>query len=243
MLWLSHERPGGAVQDILRNGLIDGIVVSIVAQEDPWVTPLLDGLLPCALVGRHATRDVSHATIDNVNGTRALMRHLRDEGYTRLATIRGPLGNADADERFAVFVEERGGPEPLDANLIAVGDYTYDTGFAAATALLRHQPDCIVASNDHMALGAIDALAAAGLSVPGDVGVCGWDDMRALNRPDVGLTTVRQDVDAVGREAVAILLELLGGAEGPIRRVLPAPLVVRNSTRRSARVVGGQMRT
>ena len=235
MLWLSHEQPGGGVRSILQSGLVDGVVVSIIAQDDPWAEALLESSLPCVSIGRYiGHEDVSYATVDNVTGTRALMVHLREQGYARIATIRGPVGNADADERFAVYVEGIGGPAAIDHNLVAHGGFSYQGGYAAAKALLRHRPDCIVAANDHAALGAVDAIREAGLSVPHDVGVSGWDDMRALSRPDVGLTTVHQDVEGVGREAVTILLELLDGATGPIHRTLPAELVVRGSTTRRA---------
>jgi DNA-binding LacI/PurR family transcriptional regulator len=76
--------------------------------------------------------------------------------------------------------------------------------------------------------------------VPHDVAVTGWDDMREISRPTIGLTTIRQDVEAVGREATSILLERLAGAAGPIQRTLPTSLVIRDSTLRRAPVsVGG----
>lgn len=233
MLWLSHQRPGTAVQAVLRGGLVDGLVVSITAQSDPWVESLLDSGIPCVLIGRHSSRPgLSYATIDNASGSAALMGHVLEQGFRRIAIVRGPLGNADADERYAAYVAGMGGESAVDANLVAEGDFTYDSGYQAAGRLLRHRPDCIVAANDHMALGVIDALADAGLSVPHDVGVTGWDDMRELRRPLVSLTTVRQDIQAVGREAVGILLEILGGASEPIQRVLPTSLVARSSTLR-----------
>ena len=233
MLWLSHSRPGGAVQEVLKGGLVDGLVVSITAQQDPWLESLLDSGIPCALIGRHSTRsDLSYATVDNVGGSNALMAHLLSQGFQRIAMVRGPLGNSDADERYAAYAAALGGDVGVDANLVTYGDFTYDSGYAGAQRLLRHQPDCIVASNDHMALGVVDAVTDAGLSVPQDVGVTGWDDMRELHRPLVSLTTVRQDVAAVGMEAVSLLLEIVNGATGPIQRVMPASLVVRNSTLR-----------
>ncbi|MEP7055642.1 MAG: LacI family DNA-binding transcriptional regulator [Actinomycetota bacterium] len=245
MLWLSHREPSGAVHEVLQNGLVDGLVISIVAQEDPWVNVLLDGPLPCSLIGRHTGRDdLSYASIDNITSTRELMAHLLEQGYQRMAMIRGPIGNADADERYAVFAEALGGEAAIDANLVVVGKYDYDSGYQCAEALLRRRPDCIVAANDHMALGAIDAVLDAGLSVPHDVAVTGWDDMREISRPTIGLTTVRQDVEAVGREATLILLELLGGAAGPIQRTLPTAPVIRDSTlRRTPISVGGGSKT
>jgi DNA-binding LacI/PurR family transcriptional regulator len=240
MLWLSHQRPSGTVNEVLQNGIVDGLVISIVAQDDPWVTALLDGPLPCSLIGRHTGRDdVSYASIDNITSTRALMAHLLEQGYRRLSMIRGPIGNADSDERYAMFAEALGGADAVDANLVAVGAYDYDSGYRCARALLRYDPDCIVAANDHMALGAVDAVLDAGLSVPGDVAVTGWDDMREISRPTIGLTTVHHDVEAVGREATMILLELLAGAAGPIQRTLPTSLVIRDSTQRRAPVALG----
>ncbi|MDQ1708944.1 MAG: hypothetical protein QOG49_329 [Frankiaceae bacterium] len=231
MLWLSHQRPSGAVQEALQNGIVDGLVISIIAQQDPWVDALLDGPLPISLVGRHTRRaQLSYASVDNITSTRELIAHVLEQGYQRLATIRGPIGNADADERYDVFVESLGGPDSVDANLVEVGAFTYESGYTAARALLRHEPDCIVAANDQMAMGAIDALLDAGLSVPRDIAVTGWDDMPMIRRPATGLTTVRHDIEAVGCEATTILLQLLAGAPGPIQRTLPSSLLVRDST-------------
>ncbi|RZS91260.1 LacI family transcriptional regulator [Motilibacter rhizosphaerae] len=243
MLWLSHDRPGGAVSELLSGSIIDGLVISIIALGDAWVQSLLEGPVPVVLVGRppqaEAEEALSWVAVDNAGGTAALLAHLREEGYERIATIRGPVGNTDADERHAAYVAALGGEAAVDANLVAVGDFGYESGYAAAQRLLARRPDCIVAANDHAALGAVDAITDAGLSIPGDVAVAGWDDVASLRRRGVELTTVRQDVEAVGREAVAILLELLDGdAEGPVRRVLPTELVVRESTRRPA---GGPM--
>ncbi len=233
MLWLSHTRPGSAVEQAFMSGLIDGLIISIVAQVDPWVDSIIDSGLPCVLLGRHATRTgASFASVDNVAGTRALMAHLLECGYRRIAMIRGPIGNTDADERYATYVDALGGVDEIDPDLVAVGDYTYTGGYAHASQLLAQRPDCIVGGNDHTALGAIDAILDAGLRVPSDIAVTGWDDMPELRRPSVGLTTVHQDVEAVGNEAVAALLELLGGALGPLHRVLPTSLVVRQSTSR-----------
>lgn len=244
MLWLSHREPSGAVHEVLQNGIVDGLVISITAQDDPWVDALLDGPLPCTLIGRHAGRpDTSFATIDNLTSTRALMAHLLDQGYQRLSFIRGPVGNADSDERYAMFVEALGGPDAVDANLVAVGRFDYDSGYRCAQSLLRYDTDCIVAANDHMAVGAIDAIHASGRSVPDDVAVTGWDDFLEIRRNSIGLTTVKHDVEAVGREATLILLALLAGAEAPIQRVLPTSLVIRDSSRRARIAVGGGLTT
>ncbi len=235
MLWLSHERPGPAVEHVLNSGLVDGLVVSIVAQDDPWVSGLLESGLPCVTIGRHSARpDLSYATVDNVGGTRELMTHLLAQGYSRIAAIRGPVGNADADERFGAYVEALGGLRSVDANLVVRGAYDFDGGYAACQAVLRHRPDCVVAANDHAALGAMQAIRDAGLRVTDDVAVSGWYDMSALRPQAHGLTTVAHDVEAVGQEAVSILGELLAGDRGPIQRVLPARLVVRASTCRGA---------
>ncbi|MEU4607312.1 LacI family DNA-binding transcriptional regulator [Kribbella sp. NPDC023972] len=235
MLWLSHDRPSRAIRETVSNGIIDGLVVSILAQNEPWIDELLDSGLPCVLIGRHSSRtDTSYAAIDNITATRALMEHLRDQGYMRVATIRGPIGNTDAEERHSVFIEAMGGADQIDANLVAVGDFSYESGYDAAAALLRHGPDCIVAGNDPMAMGALAALRAAGLRIPEDIGVSGWDDVRDANRIDVRLTTVHHDMAAVGREAVEILLKQMGGVQGPIRRTVPASLVIRESTLRTS---------
>jgi LacI family transcriptional regulator len=230
MVWLTRAAPKGAVEEILRNGIVDGLVISSLAQKDSWVEELLDGSLPAVLVGRHPTRvDVSWVDIDHRAGVAALMDHLVSIGRRRIATITGPMDRHDAAERYRAYADAlaRHGL-PLDPDLVAHADFRQPQGAEAMRALLAHRPDAVLAANDETAHAAIGVLLAAGLRVPEDVAVTGFDDLR--RSAGMPLTTVRHDVAAIAGEALDVLVGLLRGEPGPEHRMLPATIVLRSST-------------
>ncbi len=172
--------------------------------------------------------------IDNHAGARAAVEHLLGLGHRRIALLRGPLGNSDAEERA------RGSREALLAAGIAPsselefdGDFTEASGYAAARPLLTRQPrpTAVFAANDAMAVGLLGALSDAGVPVPGGMAVVGFDDIAIARYLSPALTTVSVDMCGLGRRAVELLLEPQeqdnGGGGG--RELLPARLVVRAS--------------
>jgi LacI family transcriptional regulator len=173
-------------------------------------------------------------TADHYNGSRAAVRHLVSLGHRRIAHIAG-------HEKIASTAERRRGYEevlsecglPRDRSLIEKGDNTQPTGFAAAQRLLalRAPPTAIFASNDSTALGVLEAAQTAGLRVPEDLSVVGFDDIpvAALSYPP--LTTVRQPMEQMGRSAVNTLLALLAGVEAVSPVItFPTELIIRGST-------------
>ncbi len=172
--------------------------------------------------------------VDNARGMRALLLHLLDvHGLRRLALIRGPEASEEASARFAVYREvltERG--IPIDPQLIAPGEFVRSSGSEAIRAFIdeRHvEFDAVVASNDVMAFGAVEALAARGLRVPQDVVVVGFDDIAGARFFSPPLTTVRQPLRDQGLIAAEQVLAVLRGEPPPSRTVLRTQLVVRQS--------------
>ncbi|WP_382310176.1 LacI family DNA-binding transcriptional regulator [Herbiconiux sp. UC225_62] len=170
---------------------------------------------------------------DNRAGGRLVGEHLRALGHTSVAVLAGPRGLRSAEERVAGFQEVFPDTEVL------AGDFSEETAFKRTTELVaagheaatRHPlPTAIFASNDLAAFGVIDALAAVGLTVPRDVSVVGFDDVALARRITPALTTVRQAVDEIGRQATQTLLELVAGdAPSPVPPC-PVELVPRAST-------------
>jgi LacI family transcriptional regulator len=187
------------------------------------------------LVGRHPTRtDVASIQIDNAAGARAAVGHLLDGGSRRVAIILGPGERTDTQDREAGYraaLAERG--IDVDPDLIARGDFNVETGYEAMTGLLPHRPDAVFATNDPMAVGAMRAILEADLRVPDDIAVAGFDDLPVAVTTDPPLTTVRQDIARVGQSAVDTLVGLLEHGRDSVvgATVIPAPLVVRQSTR------------
>jgi len=156
--------------------------------------------------------------------------HLLDLGHRTVHHVRGPEGWLDADARADGWQHElrsrRCAVPP-----VLVGDWSARSGYAAGTALAADPSvSAIFVANDQMALGVLLALHDAGRDIPGDVSVVGFDDTNESEFFHPPLTTVRQDLDEVGRASVALLLELIDGEPPREVRIEPT-LVVRASTR------------
>ncbi|NLT54037.1 MAG: GGDEF domain-containing protein [Actinomycetales bacterium] len=188
--------------------------------------------LPTVVVGS-AHPDVTTVRVDNHPGMRELMAHLLDErGIRRPVFVRGSLHQIDSVEREAVYREEltrRG--LPVDEELVIQGGFVAHEAHRRLWDLLQRRRDLdgVVAANDLMARGCVTALAEAGLRVPDDVVVAGFDNEResVLWPP---LTTIDQALSEQGRVAVEQLLVQAGGDRRRQTLLVPSRLVVREST-------------
>ena len=235
MLWMGTTEPGQALSDGLRAGLVDGVVVSGVALGSEWVEALFDGPQPCVLVGRHPTRHVPRVELTNEPSAAAAVDHLIAGGGRRIAVILGPSGRVDGHDRQVGYERSlyRNGIE-VDTRLVERGDFTIESGYEAMRRLLAHRPDSVFACNDLMAAGALQAIAEAGLRVPDDIAVMGFDDLPIASRTNPPLSTVSQDITEIGAAAVDLLLGLVTGDAdvGPdTTRTVTGPLQLRESTR------------
>jgi DNA-binding LacI/PurR family transcriptional regulator len=178
--------------------------------------------------------DMSSVCIDNESGMRVAVEHLiREHGMKRIAFVRGPLANAEAERRFGVYKQalERSGiafcPE-----LVAVGDFEQRGGREATRTLLGDHKlsadnlDAIVAANDAMAVGVLDELGRRDIRVPDGIAVVGFDDIEESRFTIPPLTTVRQPLYEQGRDAVRIVLDRLRLRD---RRALPPERIVRRT--------------
>jgi DNA-binding LacI/PurR family transcriptional regulator len=160
------------------------------------------------------------------------VEHLLRLGHERVATITGPLNMCAGQDRLEGYrqaLAARG--IPVDEDLIAEGDFTEGGGRAAMRRLLPHRPTAVFAASDMMAVGAIKVLREAGLRVPEDVAVVGFDDIPLASMVEPPLTTVRQPIEQLGSMAVELLVSLMEnpGEETVHRVVLPTELVIRAS--------------
>ncbi len=233
MLWLAEpEYERRQIRQIMYSGLVDGVIVSSMLLNDSLVQALSDGDLPFMLVGRHPTdTHASYVDADNIGGAREAVTHFLRLGRTRVATITGPqnmIVGADRLTGYLAALHERG--VISDASLIAEGDFTEADGYRAMQQLMMRRPDALFAASDMMAIGAMRALREAGLRVPEDVAVVGFDDLPQSARTEPPLTTVRQPTYRLGTTAVDSLLDLIEYPDSSPRRiVLPTELVVRAS--------------
>ncbi|MFE1664578.1 LacI family DNA-binding transcriptional regulator [Microbacterium sp. P02] len=189
--------------------------------------------VPLVAVASESRGRALRVTIDQYGGARTAVSHLIELGHRDIRHIGGPAGSMDAEERLRGW-RDRLIEEGLPIGEHTRGDWTPDAGFAAGEALLEDGvPGAVFVANDQMALGLLHALSAAGVRVPQDVSVIGFDDIPEAAHFSPPLTTIRQDFVALGRDAMIAVLALLqdeqAGAVPPAPR--PPRLVVRGSTR------------
>lgn len=176
-----------------------------------------------------ATTGLIPVSVDQEGGARDAVQHLLSLGHTEIVHVPGPPGWFEAQARQAAW-QQAMTQAGLPARVVGSGSWEAAAGYEAGRQLLREGlPTGVFAANDELALGLIRALVEAGLSVPGDVSVVGFDDIPVAPFYLPPLTTVRQDFIDLGRQVVATLVDAIGGStQLPVVR--PARLVVRKST-------------
>ncbi|MGW3096773.1 LacI family DNA-binding transcriptional regulator [Streptomyces sp. NPDC001102] len=216
----------------LRQGRADGALVVSTHAEDPLPALLAEARLPAVLFAR-PSRPVrlSYVDLAHRDGGRLAAEHLLGRGCRRLATICGPLDVPASQERLAGFrdtLARHGHPYVP----VTEGGFTLDSGVAAMSYLLEHQPDTdgVFAANDLMARGACQVLRERGRRIPEDVAVVGFDDSTVAVTSRPRLTTVRQPVEEMAAEMARLLDEHILGARTEATSVVFEPgLVVRES--------------
>jgi LacI family transcriptional regulator len=234
MLWLAEpDDERRLVNQVLRNGMLDGLIVTTMHLPEEIVDALLAAGLPFVFAGRYTDRriEASYVDVENRRGAQEAVTHLLRLGCRRVAHITGPLDTTSAQDRLQGYKDAlrsrgmRWAPE-----LVAEGDFTESTGYFAMQTLLSLDFDALFAANDLTAMGAIRALREAGRRVPEDVAVVGFDDIAVAASADPPLTTVRQPSDRMGAVATETLIDMIDHDDAFLHRVvLPTELVIRGS--------------
>ena len=210
-------------------GLVDGLIVmSPDLEPSALLADLPSGVDVVMLNSRVDGR--ASITIDNSGGAREVVRHLHSAGHARIAFIAGPPHNADAESRRRGF---RTATRAASIEAIELaGDFTEASGHEAGQAIMamRPRPTAVFAANDSMAIGALSAFREAGLRVPQDLALVGFDDIPIARYLTPPLTTVRVEIAELGRRAVVHILAALENGDGVKKRdVIKTTLVVRES--------------
>lgn len=221
------EEQGEAVRAM--RGRVDGLLVMSPFVDDAgFLRDCLTPGLPAVFVNSRLP-DAGYRSlgIDHYGGARTMMRYLAACGYTRIAFIAGPDDNMDARERLRGYhdaLAESPGARPW----VLSGDFDEASGHHAGRLLLDagQRPDAVFAANDMMALGCLFAFAEAGVRVPDDIAVAGFDDIPLARYVHPALTTMRVDIADLGARALRALLE----PQLPTASTLTATLVARAST-------------
>jgi DNA-binding LacI/PurR family transcriptional regulator/serine phosphatase RsbU (regulator of sigma subunit) len=232
----SAER--NAIYDLVTPNAIDGLIVMAPISNEIGVAELGTycerfGAIPACFLSMAMPRR-SSVVVDDAEGMRKLVEHLVDHhGKRRVAFIRGPVGNEEAERRYRVYGEvlARHGLA-VDPALVTIGDFNLPSGRAAARTLCEERRvtfDALVAANDYMALGAMETLIKFGYDIPGKIAVAGFDDIDEARFVSPSLSTVRQPLYESGRHAAELVLAAMGGDATPHLVTLPTDLVLRES--------------
>ncbi|MEP7287365.1 MAG: LacI family DNA-binding transcriptional regulator [Chloroflexota bacterium] len=234
---INHTERTSYYLSLLSNALVDGVLMVVPLDYENIVNDLKTHNLSYVIIDHHSgTENEPSVTATNRKGILDAMRHLFALGHHRIGFITGRMDIACSQDRLQGYQDglaEVG--RPFDPELIGEGDFSQLAGFQQAQRLLqlRQPPTAIVASNDVMALGVMDAAKAAGLTIGQDISIVGFDDIEMASHTYPPLTTVRQPMAAMGETALELLVTLLEGHTAlTMRRELPTELIIRESTGR-----------
>jgi len=216
-------------------GRVDGLVIMSPHIDAHTLKENLPQSLPVVLLNCPIDDDsFDSLNVDNFGGAFAMVSHLLDHGRRRIAIIKGTERNLDAAERLRGYrgALTSAGATP-DGALERDGGFSEAGGYEAARSLLSLpvRPDAIFASNDSMAIGALSALRDAGLQVPGDISLAGFDDIPIASYLTPSLTSVHVGIHSLGVQAIETLLNAVRGKNNHRKNqiVLPTTLRLRES--------------
>lgn len=232
IVWNSDETDEDAAADAARQGMVDGIIFTSATPASTSLYEEIAQRVPVVLVNRTVEGwPCDQVESDNFAGGRLVAQHFVASGRRRIGLLSGPPLPSTIRNREAGFLEACGTPPAT----VRVDAFTYKAGVEGMERLLAlaERPDAVFCANDVLALGARDAARKAGVEVPAELWLVGYDDIGMAGWTAFDLTTVRQPIEEMVREAVRLLRQRLAGEEFPRQRLcLPAALVVRGSTER-----------
>jgi len=218
---------------MMRGRSIDGVIITTARLDDPIVDECIKHDIPFVLVNRTVRNDgVNAVLVDEEFGVRAALDHLVQLGHTRIAHVAGQEQTSTGFERLRAFQDYMKLHDLGPALVEGTDKFTLEEGFAACEALLKRDGSftAILAGNDLIAMGCIDALKEAGKRVPEDVSIVGGNDIPFLSRMVPALTTNRIPKYEMGSQATTLLLELIDGSErNPVLIRMQPKLIIRNS--------------
>lgn len=219
---------------LAQDGRVDGVFLSDLRHNDPRIDLLTSLGLPAVTLNRPEVPSPFPAVcLDDRPGTIAVVQHLLELGHRRIAHVAGPQAFVHATARTEAFVSALAAAG-LQPAAIEVSDFTAVGGIESTKRLLAlpDRPTAIVYANDRMAIAGMGAAQQAGLRVPDDLSVAGFDDSELAEFVHPGLTTVRADPHAFGEAAARTLNQLIDGDGSgvPDVELPPARLIIRRST-------------
>lgn len=235
LLSLSHEdsRKEQSIVEMMAQRQVDGIIVSASRVGNHYLN-LLEGLhIPIVLINSHHTSEnVYSIAMDDHHGGLVATQHLIDLGHQHIGYITSERGGRTSRQRMAGYREAlKEADLPSERTLVAKGNGRVAGGEAAMTRLLARdpRPTAVFCYNDLTAIGALRAIVQAGLCVPEDVSLVGFDGLVEATYVNPPLTTVEQPRHQMGRLAAQMIIGLLSDESQPTRLVLQGTLIRRDS--------------
>lgn len=235
VLFNAREQDEDVYTRVLLEQRVDGMIFTSARRESLMVHELIERRFPLVLTNRYSEDVECDMSIgENEGGARAAARHLLELGHRRIAVMTGDPATSTSHERLEGFrkeLEDAGGG--LDAELVRMAGFSSARAQAETAELLTGEdpPTAVFCLNDLMAFGAINAVRAAGLSVPGEVSVVGFDDIWMAGWESFRLTTVHQPLAEMARSSVELLTQRMEDPDRPVRKlVFQTKLVVRDTT-------------
>jgi LacI family transcriptional regulator len=231
-LFHSREEEDITIESIVNTSLVDGLIITADRKVDPIAQALLKRHMPFVQLGRPELRPktINFVDVDNVAGGKMATDHFISLGYQRIAIIASDQNTAGDDRLNGYYAALQAHGRPIDDHLVAYGDFSIKSAAQAMNRLLPHQPDAVFVCSDSMALGALMAIREAGLSVPEDIAVIGYDDLPPAVQSTPPLSTIRQPVFETGQLAVNTLVDVLDKKpKSATSHILSNQLVIRHS--------------
>ena len=215
---------------------VDGLLIMATEVPAEAVQALMPADIPAVFVNTQSASDAFDTfDFDNFEGMFKMTTHLLKLGHRRIAFVKGPPGAQDGEQRFLGYraaLAERGVPH--SAALEIAADYSPEAGYEAGRDVLALDPlpTAVVAVNDYCAIGVMSALREAGVRIPDEVSVAGFDGIPSARFTYPPLSTVHVPIREIGMAAIERLVERLDKASAwnPKRQAFPAKLVLRPST-------------
>jgi LacI family transcriptional regulator len=224
---------GKPVAECIDSDSLAGIVLTPPLSDDRHVLSMIEARkLPYVRIAPLLDSDRGTTVVmDEYDAARAATDVLLKKGHRRIGFVRGPRQHLVSIRRFNGYTNALGGKGlRVDQSLIVHGDFSRQSGRDQAAALFAAKPTAIFASNDEMAAGIIDAANAAGISIPGDISVVGFDDNAIARTVRPNLTSVRQPLEEMGEVACQLLVDRIRHpSRGNQHKQVPFQIVERDS--------------
>ncbi|RAK12710.1 LacI family transcriptional regulator [Halanaerobium saccharolyticum] len=216
---------------------VDGAILMGMPKDDPKLAELLNAKIPSVFIDLDMSAErASYIISDNEEGARKAVRHLTELGHQKIATIEGEEITVPTQKRLAGYKAEMKAQNlEIRDEWVIQGRFSVDGGYQAMKEILRleDKPTAIFCQGDEIAVGAMQAIKEAGLKVPDDFSIVGFDDIEISQYLNPALTTVCQKKEEMGIEAANMVIELINNQEEKVEpEIIDTELIVRNSTRK-----------